>query len=316
MAEKLPTCSVVICTRSRAEQLSNCLKALSEQTVKPLETVVVENGNAEADARHLANEFGARYLHSPEPGLSLARNQGWLLSHGDVVAYIDDDCVPDQRWCEEISQAFLDSSIMAAGGRIIPPDGDELSRGLCEQIQGTGRTEPRFLDKNDEDWFKQAAFGKFGTGGNMAFRRSLLQTWTGFDERLGLPHSSCEDLYAFLTITDLGHRVAYVPTAMVRHPCPMPSASELRERVNQASSSASRYFMFLVFENKRYRSHIMSFFQSGIANRLRSPERMRGATDAKMSGPSLLAGMIKGLWQYLRSRMSHEGQERAFRTSS
>ena len=307
--------SVVICTHSRPAALRQALQALSLQTLPPTEIVIVENGEKDASTESLAQEFGARFLRTPEQGLSLARNLGLLASSGDIVAFIDDDCVPDKDWLLSMARGFHDPRTMAAGGRIVPPESDEQSLALCVSIQGTGSLQPQELDRQDKDWFAKAAFAKLGTGGNIAFRRKLIAAWPGFDERLGLPHSSCEDLYAFLTIVEAGHRVAYVPEAIVVHPCPMPRMDELRERVAKSAAEAGGYFMFLFFETSKYRWELLKFAARAVRKRMRASTTQQTSFGPDQNSSSRIPRAMMGAYEYFRKRFSAESQERAFRTS-
>lgn len=54
----------------------------------------------------VAQEFCARYVIEPTPGLSYARNCGLAESTGDIVAYIDDDAIAYEDWLGELVAPF------------------------------------------------------------------------------------------------------------------------------------------------------------------------------------------------------------------
>ena len=54
-------------------------------------------------------------------------SQGLLAASGDIVAFVDDDCLPEKEWLSAMTRGFHDPKIMAAGGRIVAPEGDEES---------------------------------------------------------------------------------------------------------------------------------------------------------------------------------------------
>lgn len=53
-------------------------------------------------------------------GLSAARNTGMSAGQGDIICFIDDDAIAQPGWRAALSDAFLDSTVTAIGGRIEP----------------------------------------------------------------------------------------------------------------------------------------------------------------------------------------------------
>lgn len=92
--------SIVVPTYNRKKLLAECLKSLLEQTYRPLEIIVVENGT-EAQAKDVvaklaesaAEEIDVIYLHRPGGGAQRARNLGAMESRGEFLVFMDDDDV-------------------------------------------------------------------------------------------------------------------------------------------------------------------------------------------------------------------------------
>src|SRR5690349_14766529 len=103
--------SVVIPTYRRPMLLKNCLQALSLQRfdVNQFEVIVVSDGPDEMSA-DAVNEYhpiitNLRFLSLPvKKGPAAARNYGWKSAIGELVAFTDDDCLPDKDW---LNQAWL-----------------------------------------------------------------------------------------------------------------------------------------------------------------------------------------------------------------
>ncbi|MCG6534401.1 MAG: glycosyltransferase family 2 protein [Syntrophales bacterium LBB04] len=115
--------SVVIITFNRAQMLADVLASLTEQKRLPDEVVVVDN-NSRDDTKQVALSFKDRlnikYVFEGKQGVSFARNTGIANASGDIIAFIDDDCVAQKEWLYYLELPFLrDPSIGIVGGDIL-----------------------------------------------------------------------------------------------------------------------------------------------------------------------------------------------------
>jgi glycosyltransferase involved in cell wall biosynthesis len=99
-----PEVSVVIVTKSRPQFLSDALRAISRGTWPAYEVLVVDNGRGEAAP--VAARFGARYMAAEGMTLGAARQRGVDASTREIVAFTDDDCLPERDWLAAIVGAF------------------------------------------------------------------------------------------------------------------------------------------------------------------------------------------------------------------
>ena len=126
-----PKVSVVIPTCRRPELLRRCLDALLVQRYRhdAFEIVVVDDARS-AETRMwvelLAMDHprgpAIRYLQTPPGphGPAAARNAGWRNAHGPVIAFTDDDTIPDPHWLQEGMRA-MHGDVAAVCGRIVVP---------------------------------------------------------------------------------------------------------------------------------------------------------------------------------------------------
>lgn len=92
--------TVVICTRDRPQQLARVLDALDRQTVRAREIIVVDDSDA-GDAR-VPERPGVRLMRGSTRGVSAGRNTGWRATTTPWIVCLDDDCVPDPDWLENL----------------------------------------------------------------------------------------------------------------------------------------------------------------------------------------------------------------------
>lgn len=215
-----PVLSVVVCTRERPEDLRRCLAALGEQTVGPLEVVVVDNAPRTPRTRRVAEAAGARYVLEPRPGLNRARNAGLAAAAAGLVAYTDDDAVPEPDWAEAVVRALSDPALAGVAGTILPLELETEAQRLFERYLG-GEAGRRDRERRREFAlpFPPASAGQVGAGANMAFRREALRSVGGFDAAFdaGTATLSGGDTEMFGRLVAAGCHLAYDPRVRVRH---------------------------------------------------------------------------------------------------
>jgi GT2 family glycosyltransferase len=257
------TLSVVVCTRNRLAALTRCLQAVRAQTIPPNEIIVVDSApDAGYEAAEAAAAFGALIHFEPEPGLSRARNRGARLARSAIVAYLDDDCVPDPRWIENLLPEFVNPSVAAVTGRI-ENFAESSNMGPCcaADIGDSRRPIRREISADTIAWFELANFGGMGDGGNMAIRKAIFQCWPGFDERLGRGAllGAGEEHFAFFQFISRGHHIVYQPAAIVRHPIPA-TCEEAQQRALSELRSTFAYLALLWSEAPAHRVDLVRFF--------------------------------------------------------
>jgi|GEM_PF-768452 len=88
----METFSVIIPTYNRESQVPDAVRSALEQTLKPFEIIVIDDGSTDRTADALA-AFGSaiRYIKTENGGVSAARNRGILEAKGEWIAFLDSD---------------------------------------------------------------------------------------------------------------------------------------------------------------------------------------------------------------------------------
>ena len=201
-----PTVSVVIVSHGRPALLRRALIGVSQLFYRPFEVVVIAD-QAGLDA--IAGlPFSGRIKTGlqAEANISAARNQGVDLSAGEIVAFLDDDAVPEPTWLDHLSAPFADPEMMAVTGTVLGRNGISVQwGGRCVDAQGVAFPVSGPLP---------AGHAVKLEGTNMAIRRDALATLGGFDPGFSF----------FLDETDLawrlkshGMQAGFAPMATVHH---------------------------------------------------------------------------------------------------
>jgi glycosyltransferase involved in cell wall biosynthesis len=309
-------CSVVVCTRDRPGGLDRCLAALAQLEYPGLEVLVVDNAPSDDRAFEVARRAGVRYLVEPIPGLSRARNTGARACSSEVIAFIDDDAVPDPTWLAHLAAQFDDPDVAVATGRTLPLL--EAADASGSDFTDLGPSVVRF-DRRHPRWFEIASFGGIGNGNNMAFRRRVFDEWLGFDVRLGRGAllSSCEEHRAFAQMIEAGYAVAYTPDARVRHPLPTTSEECQRRYIKSRADLAAYAVFLLVVTRQRWR--VARYVAEAVVGTRRKwrfhTERAPRGISRWTLARAYLGGACRGLWASIERTFPDPAQPDAARLS-
>ena len=103
--------SVVIPTLNRINTLQRALDSVINQTYKPAEIIVVDNGSSDGTLKFLREQYPAiKTLTENKVGVSSARNQGIKKSINQWIALLDSDDAWHPRKLE-IQTSMLDSAL-------------------------------------------------------------------------------------------------------------------------------------------------------------------------------------------------------------
>jgi len=198
--------SVIVCTYNRKEVLKACLHSLLRQSYpqKNLEIIVVDDGSSDGTERMINRFFYSKllYFKQSNKGPAAARNLGIKKSKGEIIAFIDSDCVADKDWLKFLTFGFKVNDQIAFGGRIRP----FLPKTISEKYAELNFDHQALIDGISGE------VPHLGTG-NAAFPAKALKETGYFDEdfRCG------EDVDLSWRLYFSGFRFRYQPKAVIFH---------------------------------------------------------------------------------------------------
>ncbi|MBI4544333.1 MAG: glycosyltransferase family 2 protein [Gemmatimonadetes bacterium] len=177
-----PLFSVIVCTLNRAPLLATALAYLCRQSLarSEYEVLVVDNnsadGTAAVTAEYAAQCPNVRHVLERKQGHSHARNRGLGEARGQYAAYLDDDCRAPTDWLANARRAVETVSPAVLGGPYLACYESPKPRWYRDDYGSHVQAEKRGELGRDE----------YLSGGNIFFRRALLEQLGGFDPKLGM----------------------------------------------------------------------------------------------------------------------------------
>ncbi len=212
--------SVIVCTYNRAKRLSSCLdsieKAISHSALSDIEVIVVDNASTDNTQEVLnswkdSSGLAVKVVFEPVQGVNAARNCGFRASLGDLIIYIDDDCVLEENYISKTLEYYAADNvpIMRFGA---------VHLGDTEDWPITVKTYPKsqIWDKND----KNTPYLRTGDiiGCSMIFPRQIIEKIGEFDELFSTKQvPGGNDTEFGFRVYLAGFQIEYCPDIIVRH---------------------------------------------------------------------------------------------------
>lgn len=211
----MPVVSIVIPTWRGTARLQRCLEALSRQTFREFEVIVVwnEGGNG-GSIRAPAGMVLRVEMSETNVGFAAAVNWGARVAQGTYLAVLNDDAFPEPGWLEALVEGMEAREEVGACASLMVFDRQP------DVVQSAGIAMDRAAIAWDRWQGRPVAEARTGgevfgaSAGAAIYRRQMWDQLGGFDERF----------FAYLEDVDLawraqvsGWRCVYIPGAMVRH---------------------------------------------------------------------------------------------------
>jgi mycofactocin system glycosyltransferase len=233
-ADCYPSVTIIIPTRNRKESLVECLDSvfLQEYPRGKFDVIVVddgsEDGTSDLAGSYPEDTYACRFFLNPKfRGQSYCRNLGAKHAKGEILAFLDSDCVAARFWLKTVVPCFRWKLVGAAGGFVDGYfDNSPLDRyeKVCSPLN-MGKY--MLLGANDRSLFYIPTC-------NMLVRKDAFADTGGLRESLYLG----EDVDFCWRLRQTGWHVIYVPDGPVFHKHRNKLTKMLRRRAEYGASEA------------------------------------------------------------------------------
>ncbi len=233
--QALPAVSIVIPVYNRPLEIEACLASLEalDYPLDKVEVIVVDDASRDHTAA-VVRRFNVRLIIQPHNlGQSAARNTGVTAASGEIIAFLDSDCIAQPGWLRELVPYFQDPRVTLVGGRV-DAYYHEKRMDRYEQVCSALNMGPEpALGRGDRCVFYVPTC-------NMLIRKQIYAQVGGLDQSLHVG----EDVDLCWRLMAAGHHLLYQPRGEVRHKHRNSLLSGLLRRFDYGTSEAVLYARF------------------------------------------------------------------------
>jgi mycofactocin glycosyltransferase len=203
-----PFVSIVVAVYNRAGEIASCVESLLnlDYPSEKCEIIVVDDGSYDGTPS-VVSQYNVKLIRlDRNGGQSAARNAGVAEARGEIVAFIDSDCIAEPGWLRELAPYFEDSRNALVGGYVASFYRESVLDRYQEAKSPLNMGEDVVTGSGEESDFYVPTC-------NMLVRRNVYVQVCGLSENMRVG----EDVDFCWKLKETGFRLVYVPKGCVRH---------------------------------------------------------------------------------------------------
>jgi len=231
-----PKVSIIVPAYNEEETIADCIQSLLNLNYPKnmYEILIVDNNSTDATSKIIQKYHNISYFNERKQGTATARNLGIKKSKGEILAFIDADCVASKNWLINLIEEFNpNTKIAGIGGKIRVFHPSSI-------IEKFGN-----LRLYNQEQFIEGTSGQppFLATGNCAYKAKILKKVGSFDTSF----ITSEDNDLGWRVHFLGYQLAYASKAIVYHRMPKTLFSVLKRQFVYGQDNAK-----LINKHRKY----------------------------------------------------------------
>jgi len=159
--------SFVVPAKNEESTIRLCLESIFKEMIQGDQLIVVDNGSTDKTIAIVKSLSNVLLLEKPDTSVAGLRNEGARVASGDILGFIDADCVIKPGWRHKVIHSLRVPNVAATGAKYSLPE------------------HPHWIEMV---WFSQRRESsgevKYINSGNLAVKRDIFIQAGGFDEGL------------------------------------------------------------------------------------------------------------------------------------
>lgn len=230
--------SVIIPCFNEEEYIGRTIDSVKAQRYHGEYEIIVVDNDSTDDTVRIIMDKGISLVRAKRRGPAPVKNEGIKKAKGDIIVFIDGDCIAAKDWLSKMVSGFEDPGIGCVAGEIMSDEKKALSP-LEEFLILKGHLyQKQHLEHH---------FLPYAAAANAAYRRELIDKIGFFDERL-FSGEDADFSWRMQLFTE--YKIAYVPQAIVFHPYESSLKNLFKQKRRHAFGSVMTYKKY-----KKYRQN-------------------------------------------------------------
>lgn len=159
--------SFIVPMYNESSTISDCINSIIAEADAEDQIIIIDNGSTDNSVSIVLRYNRVLLVEKPKITIGAVRNVGASIATGEVLAFIDADCVLSKNWRNHVVKTFDNLNIAACGSKYDLP------------------MNPNWIESA---WFSHkittAGLANYINSGNLVVRRDIFLAVDGFDEKL------------------------------------------------------------------------------------------------------------------------------------
>ena len=217
MHSVFPTVSIIMPNWNGLDHLEDSLRSLAQQTLRPLETIMVDNGSTDRSVEFVQRRYPWVSIIQLDhnTGFAVAVNRGILAAKGEFLALLNNDTELSPTWLEVLVTALAErKELGSVAGKMLNFFDRSFIDGAGDGITIAGSPYTRGYAEPDDGRFSSREYVFGVCAGAALIRREVFDRVGMFDEDF---ISYFEDVDLAFRAQLAGYKSLYVPEAICYH---------------------------------------------------------------------------------------------------